>query len=223
MNISPLSYASKLLRAAVPDGPDDPNRPPLVDGAQLYGHMRRLQADPLRMMLEVGRMYRPVARLQLGPITAHLVTSPELARDVLLTRRELFSKDTRGFRKLRVLLGDGLLTSEGTQWRRQRRTMQPVFRRSKVSVFADAMVRQTTQMLDAWEEDADRNRRPLDVAEAMMGLTLRIVGETLLGADFSGEINKVSEAVDELMEAAILRIRMPLDWTENLPLPVNAR
>ena len=222
MNISPLSYASRMLRSALPDAPEDPARPPLVDGARLFGHMRRLQDDALQLMCEVSREYGPIARLQLGPITAHLVTAPELVREVLLTRRENFSKDTRGFRKLSFLLGEGLLTSGGELWRRQRRTMQPVFRRARVGVFADAMVGRTRELLDSWEADLDSGR-PHEIADEMMALTLRIVGDTLLGANFDGDIEEVGEAVYELMEAALVRIRMPLDFVEGLPLPQNTR
>jgi cytochrome P450 len=101
---------------------------------------------------------------------------------VLVDNNKNYDKQTRGYDALRVFLGNGLLTSEGDFWRRQRRIAQPAFHRDRIAAFADTMTVATQEMLSRWQAHALADR-PLDIAEEMTALTLRIVARTLLSAD----------------------------------------
>ena len=135
-------------------------------------------------------------------------------------------KNNRNFIKDRVtrselsILGDGLLTSDGDFWRRQRRLAQPAFHRERVENYAKTMVSYTERMLEDWKVGEER-----DVHRDMMGLTLEIVAKTLVDADIAGDAEKVGEALGEIMahfsdQGSGVFLRMIPD---SVPTPSNLR
>src|SRR5262249_4144661 len=98
-----------------------------------------------------------------------------------------------GTRRLRSLVGDGLLTTDGPTWRRQRRLTQPAFHRARVAGYADVMVDRAVRLVDAWRDGETR-----DVHQDMMELILQIDCTTLCGADVSADLAVVRDATAEL-------------------------
>src|SRR3954463_11042900 len=152
--------------------------------------------DPLGVFGEAFRDYGDVVRFHFGPMVGHLVSSPAGVNHVLAENNKNYGKQTRGYESLRYVLGNGLLTSEGEFWKRQRRIAQPAFHRQKIAGFAEAMVRAAE---DCAVRLGRRHGQTVDVHNEMMRLTLRIVGETLLGFDPSSEADDVGEALATLM------------------------
>lgn len=165
----------------------------------------------VRAMQEQG----DVARLRLLALTAHAVFHPDHVRHVLQEQHRIYTKATRGMRMLKLFLGEGLLTSEGDFWLRQRRIAQPGFHRERIAHFGQAIGR-------VGEESAVEalgyagTGRSIDVAELMNKATFRLVGETLFSADFEADAKRVSEALSFVNEDTIARIQHPL----TLPLDV---
>ncbi|MEL6178362.1 MAG: cytochrome P450, partial [Myxococcota bacterium] len=98
----------------------------------LVGNLPDFQKDALGFMLRMVRDYGDVVQLQLGPETVFLLGSPDHARTVFLDRDGVFSKGGR-WKTLKMLLGEGMLTSDGEPWRRKRRVVEPAFHRSQLS------------------------------------------------------------------------------------------
>ena len=94
---------------------------------------------------------------------------------------------------LRTALGDGLLTSEGQFWLRQRRIAQPAFHRQRVAALADVMVEAAQETAARWETFASLGR-PVDVADEMMHLTRTVVVRALLGGDLGPHADRVDQA-----------------------------
>lgn len=186
---------------------------------RVAGHLQGMRGDRLSFVLQAFQHAGDVARLRLGYLTAHLLAHPDHIRHVLVDAVRDYDKQTRGFDKVRMILGNGLLTSEGDFWRRQRRIAQPAFHRERVAGFAAVMARVTAEMLEGWE------RLPpgavLDVAAEMTRLTLRIAGLTLLSTDPAAEADVVGRAVSLLLASANERILAPIDFLDALPLPKN--
>ena len=109
-----------------------------------------------------------------------VANSPEAAKHVLLDRADNYVK-SRIARQLLKPLGQGLLTSEGALWRRQRRTLAPAFHPKRLEAFTPAMVQATVDMLAGW--DTLPAGSVLDAAEAMAGLTLDIITRTMFSSD----------------------------------------
>ena len=190
-------------------------------GHPLLGSLPAVRKDPIRVFLEAFRDHGDVVRFRFGPMVAHLVSSPEGVNHVLAENNKNYGKRTRGYDALRYVLGNGLLTSEGEFWKRQRRIAQPAFHRQRIAGFGQAMVR-------AAEECAERLSRrrgeSVDLHHEMMRLTLRIVGQTLLGYDPSGDADEVGDALAHLLAIVNERTtRLIFFRNPTLPTPENLR
>jgi cytochrome P450 len=123
--------------------------------------------------------------------------------------------------KLRLSLGNGLLTSEGPYWLRQRRLAQPAFHRQRIATLAAVMTEAAAQTADRWEPVADR-RQSLDVAEEMMQLTQAIILRTMLGTDLgpiSDEVGSAWETVNRYIGESFWSLGLLDGW----PTPRNRR
>jgi cytochrome P450 len=193
-------------------------------GHFLVGVLPELRRDPLALLTRLAREYGDVVHFRAGPIDVHLVTDPAGVQHVLQDNNRNYGKQTRGFQKLRLVLGQGLLTSEGDFWRRQRRIAQPGFHKEKIRRFADQMTRATERMLERWAaREPTAAGEPLDVAHEMMLLTLGIVGETLLSLDTTEESERVGAAVTVTLEHIQRRMFAMFPFVDTLPLPGNRR
>ncbi|HEX2101297.1 MAG TPA: cytochrome P450, partial [Candidatus Synoicihabitans sp.] len=77
-------------------------RAPSPPATPLIGHARRFQRDPLGYLLRTAREFGPVVRLQLGPLTYHLVTGPDAVDEILTVRATNYLRDTRSSRNIRL-------------------------------------------------------------------------------------------------------------------------
>ncbi len=199
-----------------------PRQPPSPPGNFLTGHAREMLRDAAQFLLRAHASYGDVVRLRLGPRTAFALFHPDHVYHILVKHRENYTKQARGYKKLRQVVGNGLVTSEGDFWLRQRRLLQPAFAPTRLAGFAAAMVTAAEQMAQSWEPAA-QNGDAIDVADEMMRLTMRIVGETLLGTDVTGEASDVGTALSLVLEEVSRRIHTPWDFREKLPLARNRR
>jgi len=156
---------------------------------------------------------RRAAALQFGPQHLYLTNHPDLIREVLVTRQRSFMKG-RALQRTKLLLGEGLLTSEGEFHLRQRRLMQPAFHRDGLLRYAEVMVANAERTARAWRDGAT-----IDVAREMMRLTLSIVAQTLFGSDVSAEADEIGGALTELMEVFTVLLNPFTEWLQKLPLP----
>jgi cytochrome P450 len=170
------------------------------------------------MLMQNFREHGDLVRFTFGPMIAHLVSSPEGAQQVLAENNKNYGKQTRGFKNLRYVLGNGLLTAEGEVWKRQRRIAQPAFHRQKIVTFAEQMVRAAEATAERLEA---RRGQTLDISAEMSRLTLRIVGETLLGHDPSDAADEVGNALTYLLHIANVRTSRIFDLPPVLPTKEN--
>ena len=154
-----------------------------------------------------------VVPLKIGLARGHLVSDPALVRHVLLENLDNYDKHTPAFDAVRVVLGNGMLTSGGAFWKRQRRIAQPAFHGESVRRFAPIISRLAAETADEWERAAGRGEA-VDACTDMMRVTLRIVAETLFGDDLGGdaaEINRVFPTILACLAARVVSpIRSPL-------------
>ena len=187
-------------------------------GAFLLGSLPLARQDPLRMIREAVRDHGDLVRLTFPVGIAHLTRDPEHIKEVLSDSAGRFSKQTRGWDNLRLLIGNGLLTSEGDTWLRQRRIAQPAFHKQRVAAFTGPIGRAAAELLDGWT-DGQR----LDAAEEMMRVTLRIAGETLLGKDPSADAAVVEHALTSVLFFIKRRALQLFPLSMRWPTPANRR
>ncbi|HUN05198.1 MAG TPA: cytochrome P450 [Aggregatilineales bacterium] len=203
-----------LLKQHNPPGP-----PPI--GTNLLAQLRfglHVTGDPLNVMLGWFKQYGDVVHLQFGK-EAHVyfLAHPDHFHTVLVEKANQFHKagsykDTK--RGLARILGNGLVTSDGDYWRRQRKLIQPAFHTRRIEAYAEEMVRLTQLMLQGWQDG-----KTIEINDVMMRLTLAIVAKTILDTDIRSDAEKIAEAVTIFQHLAFGVDIFPL-W---LPTPSHVK
>ena len=197
-------------------------RAPGPPGVPILGNYPELQRrGQLRFNVDNWHRFGDVVRLQQGPIVAHTVAHPDAIRHVLIENKANYNRG-RGYQALQLLNGQGLLTSEGAFWQRQRRLIQPAFTPKAIPPYAPAIVDSTAAMLDRWSGPAQTGQA-LDVNVEMLHLALNIIGRTMLGVDLDREARELVPAFATAVAAVGARITAPVDIPLAVPTPANVR
>ena len=175
-----------------------------------------LDNNPLEYFSKIAREYGDIAGLRVLNFKTIFVNHPDLIEEVLVTNARKYSKG-RVLRANRHVFGEGLLTSEGDFWLRQRRLAQPAFHRARIASYAATMVEYTERMLHGWRGGEER-----DVHQEMMRLTLQIVGKTLFDADVERDAQEVGKSLELLLEIGA-NFRRTIFVPHWLPTPANLR
>src|SRR5258708_40343536 len=118
-----------------------------------------LNNTPLEYFTMVAREYGDIAGLRVLNFKTIFINHPDLIEDVLVTNARKYSKG-RVLRANRHVFGEGLLTSEGEFWLRQRRLAQPAFHRARIASYAATMVEYTQRMLNGWRGGGETDPPP---------------------------------------------------------------
>ncbi len=187
-------------------------------------HLRALQHDPIRWFTQMTAQYGDCVRIRLGASDLFLINHPDLVEEVLVKKPRHFSKG-RVMRKMRRVIGDGLLTSEGAVHRSQRRLSQPAFHRARVDSYAQMMIKCALKTRAQWElhtEKHDANSL-LDVNASMKHLTMAVVGKTMMSVDLEGENADLGATMTDLMDAFNWLVLPGFGLIEQLPLRKSQR
>lgn len=181
-----------------------------------------LRQSPLHALCVAAARYGGIFRYPVGFWTITVVTDPAGVGHILQANNRNYSKDTFQYNLLGLVTGQGLLSSDGDYWFRQRRLAQPAFHRARLANVAQLTTDATTAMLDRWGEHTERGES-LDVDEAMMSLTLAVVGRALFSVDLSRDAGALSRAALATLNHVARRARMPLSPPTRVPTPGNRR
>jgi cytochrome P450 len=169
-----------------------PMRPPGPRGLPFLGVLPAVRRDPTGVFVNAARRFGDVVYLKIGPRRGYLITNPADIRHVLQDNARNYHKSPL-YEKLRMSLGNGLLTSEDDFWLRQRRIAQPAFHRQRIAALAGVMAEAAREAAGQWEGIA-ASGRPVDVDEEMMRLTRTVVLRALLGGDVGPYAGKLDQA-----------------------------
>ncbi len=186
----------------------------------MFKTRRRFREDRAGFLLDLAARDLDVVPVRWwgGLIKVHIIQSAELAHEVLVEHADAFVKGFGLSYFARPLLGNGLLTSERDFHRRQRRMMAPAFVHKRIAEFAG--------VIGARAEAAQRgfaDGATVDVAAAMMRLTLEIVGATLFGAEVGPEADEIGAALTAALEHATSAVRAAIPIPPTWPTPGNRR
>jgi cytochrome P450 len=202
----------------LPLGSASPQRPAQAPGPKghlLLGVMPEFNRDTLGFITRT-RAYGDVVRTRFLYVTAYFIYHPTDIEYVLSTNARNFIK-SRSVRSnfFQRLVGNGLLTSEGEFWRRQRRLAQPAFHRQKISSYGEVMVEYTERMISRWQKGEAR-----DIHRDMMRLTLEIVVKTLFNADVSSDADRVGQVLSQIVKP--FASQATLKWILDNRLPTSS-
>jgi cytochrome P450 len=188
--------------------------PPGPRGFPILGVLPALRRNPTAVFMDAARRFGDVVYLKIGSRRGFLITNPGDVRHVLQDNARNYHKSPL-YAKLRMSLGNGLLTSEDEFWLRQRRIAQPAFHRQRIATLASVMSDAARATAGEWESIASRGE-PADVGEEMMRLTRTVVLRALLGADlgpFAATIDHAWTIINEHIGESF----WSLGFTDKLP------
>jgi cytochrome P450 len=192
-------------------------RPPGPCGLPLIGNARSFARDPLAFLTGVAETYGDIASFKLGGTDVIFVRHPDYIREVLITQRGAFTISPLRAR-LNAVVGEGLLTSRGEWHARQRRLIQPVFRKSRIEAYAGKMAELSGRTREQWQSG-----KVIDITGEMMKLTMLIAARALFDHDIGDDTEKVSHNIDTALEF-FTRLSSPfLKLSLALPLPSSLR
>ncbi|WET81329.1 cytochrome P450 [Amycolatopsis sp. QT-25] len=197
-----MTHEAELSRAARPVPPGPPRR-------ATFGLLKKLFTDRLALMSDSAEAHGDVVRIAIGPKTMYLVNHPELAKHVLADNAANYHKGI-GLQEARRALGDGLLTSDGDVWKKQRRTIQPVFQPKRIARQASVVANEVERLVKHLRD----TEGPVEILHEMTGLTLGVLGRTLLDADLGGftSLGHSFEAVQDQAMFEAVTLSMVPQW-----------
>jgi cytochrome P450 len=162
-------------------------------GHWLYGCMREFHRNPLTFNCDAWNKYGDYVRIRILPgFDIYLLADPAAVEHVLVKNHKNYRKPEFLMGAARLVGGNGLFTSDGSFWLRQRRLAQPAFLRGAVVRLAAPMTTSADAIIREWEAAPDG--RTVEIVAEMMRLVLRIAGATLFGDDIRAEADAVSAA-----------------------------
>ncbi len=192
-------------------------RPPGPKRHLFTGNTREFYKDQLGFLTESARKYGDVVSLRFLHVPVYLLSNPVHIEQVFGSQNFIKSKSLR-LPLQRRIFGNGLLSSNGEQWLRERRLTQPAFHRDHLNAYGESMIAGTEKMIADWEADGIR-----DVYDEMRALALEISAKCLFNADMSrvgATVREISDTVTKVFAA-----QGGLLWILDnfLPTPNNIR
>jgi cytochrome P450 len=183
----------------------------------MFGALGQIRSNTTGFLADVHQEFGDVAQFPV-PIPAISLNNPADVDYVLRTNAKNYTKNTVQYGSLKLVTGDGLLTSDGAIWRAHRRALQPAFHRTMQSLTLDAIRDSYDHFAAAWRSDG-----AIEISEAMQHLTLEVVGRSLFGASLSGNADAIAQATLKALKVVVARARTPFALPSVVPTPNNLR
>jgi cytochrome P450 len=189
--------------------------PPGFQRNLLWFAWRRFRpANPIHLFQHLAEKYGDIAHYKIGWHHIVFLNHPDYIREVLVVQNDNFIKE-RTVQRSKMLLGAGMITSEGAEHRAQRQVAQPAFHRQRIQEYASAIVDEAATARDSWRSGEQR-----DISIDMMHLTLRIVARTLFAADLQNEVHELADAINRIMGLYNFLVMLPAaEWLVHVRPP----
>lgn len=191
-------------------------------GVPLLGNLLAFRRDVLELALAASRQFGDIVRFKLGPRVVHLVNHPDHINHVLQTHQDNYERGARSAKKIALVCGEGLLTTSGDVWSRQRRLVQPAFHPQCAAGFLPVMIDAASAMVERWRRHA-ADDRPIAVDAEMSRLTYAIVATSMFGGSVIGDAQAVADAMGVLLDQTYRRIEHLADLPLWVPTFKNRR
>ncbi len=170
--------------------------------------------EPIPLFEHLHKVFGRIAHYRFLGTTIVFVNEPEWINEILVNQAGSFVRE-RTIKRLKILLGEGLISSDDPIHMRQRRIAAPAFHRGRIAGYADQIVANAAAARDGWGEGAE-----IDASDEMMQLSLHIVAKTLFDSEVTPEVLAVRDQVNTIMDLYNFLIAFPkLESVLHLPIP----
>jgi cytochrome P450 len=198
--------------------PKGPKGYPFIGSLPKLASSRRVE-----WLQSITNTYGDVVEFTLLKKNFYLINHPDLIKDILTRDIDNYTKKTISFKFIKEVLGESTFTAMGDDWRRKRLTVQPSFRNASISNLATIMTDCIEDFLTEWESQCDRGNI-IELSEAMMHLTLKVVVKALFSSTLSDtDFKDITKVFKPLLEAVNARISLPVKMLYRLPLNKNKK
>lgn len=191
-----------------------PPLPPMPPGHWLLGHLKERRDDPLTLFNRSRQLLGDVVRYRMGYIYVEQFTHPDQVRHVLVDAKDTYVKGTI-WDKLRPLVGNGLVTAEGQDWKRQRRLAQPAFQHGQLEPICMIMIETIAEVLNGWHAPR-QGLNTIALFSELRRLTLSVVIRALFGTELARELPSVADSFVTALEVTNRRIISPTPYLPGL-------
>jgi cytochrome P450 len=199
----------------------NPSLPPGPRGLPLIGNALQMGARDIPKILALRQALGDIVYMKLGPMNAFMLFNPDHVYQVLVKNQKNYVKGM-GYDGLRLMLGQGLLTSEGETWLQDRRLMSPFFTPTTITRYTAMMVEVIQAMLARWQAAAVSGQ-PINMDEEMMRLTMSVIGRAMFSIDLAEEMAEVGRALREAFDFIPGRLSAGGLLPISFPLPSHRR
>ena len=205
----------------IPKSPDRNRQSwPGPRGRFLFGCLREFQRDQLNFLRHNWRTHGDYLRIPTVPCyDIYVLADPDAVEHVLVKNYKNYRKAEFIIEPVRLLLGNGLFSSEGEFWLRQRRLAQPAFLRSAIVRLAAPMTAAVEGLIRTWEHAPDGST--VDIVSEMMRLVFEIAGVTLFGADVASSADAIGGAERDIFATVRHKMDNPLSAPLWVPTRLN--
>jgi cytochrome P450 len=188
--------------------------PPGLQRNLLWSALRKFRpGNPIFLFQHLAETYGDIAHYKIAQHHIVFLNHPEYIREILVVQNDNFIKE-RTVQRSKMLLGNGMITSEGAEHRAQRQAAQPAFHRQRIGEYGWIMVEEAARTSNSWREE----RR--DIAVDMMHLTLNIVARTLFAADLRDEVYELAAVINRIMGLYNFLVMLPAaEWLVHMRPP----
>lgn len=170
--------------------------PPGPTGNGKLGCLPEMRQNPMAFLQDVAEEYGGIARINMGAYYSYLVSEPKLIKEVLVDHYDKYKKNTR-YKQVRMVIGEGMLLSEGMAWKEQRTRAQPKFTSKALNAQMDWISKLAAEFIDTWQAPA-RAGDPIELEYQFNLLTQLLAGVWVMGWGFQKRASTVAGIYNQI-------------------------
>lgn len=185
----------------------------------ISGDLPRFREDALKFFYNVGMTHGPIARVRYLWVYQYVLTHPDYLQQVLQTNNRNYIKEPTLVHAVN-LAGENLFSTDGDEWLKRRRLMQPAFHKQRLEAFGEMMTEVTQGKVGEWLAAADHT---IELEHEMKDLTMNIIGRAMLSLDMRQNAHHLHNAFNITSSFVIKQLQNPLHPPLWVPIPENRR
>ena len=209
----------QLRQGAKPTNRPQRSQAPGPKGLPFIGPMREIRNDPLGFSVRMARKYGEITQFNLGPHRVFMLNRPDFFQHVLVDNYRNYHK-SRFYKAVGPIFGNGLVTSDGETWKRQRQLAQPAFHRKRIAALTAGMTEEIHAMLEDWDKAADGGRA-IDTLADCMELALGNITRAMFGTDVRSQFDTINRSIGTILRRAESQIWSPVPVPYWAPTKAN--